>query len=154
MGQCPEEASRVVKQPGEENFNKIAMDYAFITQRLKDGGKADDEGDNKDDGHLARTVLTMFVVKDFAGEAILTYPVQAKGLLRDTWVAHPLMEDLETLGLNCQELSIRCDQESAVVEIQKELQKMRDAIGGRKTMLENSRIGDSDSNGNMEKGGW
>ena len=62
-----------------------------------------------------------------------------------------MLEDLETLGLNGQELSVKCGQESAVVEVQKELQRLRDAMGNRRTTLDNSRLGDSDSNGKIER---
>ena len=131
----------------------MAMDYMFLTQgslrltQLKDPEKDKAEGENDEeedagDARGARHVLTPFVVKDFNGDAILNYPVNATGLGSGAWLVQPLMDDLDTLGMNGHQFAVMCDQESSGVEIQKEMVTRRIADGGRKTIAENSRLGD------------
>lgn len=62
-----------------------------------------------------------------------------------------IMDDLDTLGLNLDHLVVKCEQESAVVEAQNELVKARSSQGGRRTVVEHSKLGDSDSNGKVER---
>ena len=58
-------------------------------------------------------------------------------------------DDLETIGLKNERLVLKSDQESSIVDvIKKEILKARGCEYG--TAMDNSRVGDSDSNGTIE----
>ena len=57
-------------------------------------------------------------------------------------------KDLETIGLKNERIVLKSDQESSIVDVMKEIQKARASDFG--SALDNSRVGDSDSNGFIE----
>ena len=59
-----------------------------------------------------------------------------------------MLEDIQTIGLANERIIIKTDQENAITDVQKALSKSRQAYG---TALGNSKVGDSDSNGKVEK---
>ena len=59
-----------------------------------------------------------------------------------------MLEDMETIGLKNERVVVKSDQEPAIVEVMKEVQRRRESDYG--TALDNSRVGDSDSNGTIE----
>lgn len=153
LGQCLDEASRSIPRPEDaDEYCRIAFEYMFLTQNIRiileeEQVQAEGEADEA----RRRKVLTTLVIKDCNGDAILNYLARAKGLLRDPWIVQQMMEDLDTLGLNGHQLAVKCDQEAAVEDAQREIVRRRSADGGRKTAAENSRLGGSDSNGRMER---
>ena len=58
------------------------------------------------------------------------------------------MEDIESVGLSKERIITKTDQEASIVQLQQEVAKQRREGG---TALENSRVGDSDSNGKIER---
>ena len=144
----------ISKPDDRESFCRVAIDYMVLTQRMLLASifpVAAAEGVDTGGEEMGRKAMTVLVLKDFSGEAILTYPVKSKGLLNDQWVVPQILEDLEALGLNGPQLAVKCDQEPAIIEVQQELKRKRDESGRQRTLLEHSRLGDSDSNGRIER---
>ena len=117
MGQCPDEASKTIKTPDDrDQYCRIAMDYMMLTQRALMSKEARDESDAAREAgggvpeDRQRKAITTLVIKDFSGEAVLTYPVRSKGLLRDQWLVPQIIDDLDALGLNGHMLAVECDQ--------------------------------------------
>ena len=54
------------------------------------------------------------------------------------------MTDLETIGLKNDRLILKADQESSITDVQRAVVRARDGYG---TAIEQSRVGDSNSNG-------
>ena len=73
--------------------------------------------------------------------------VKAKGASEE-WIASQVIEDLETVGLAQERLIMKSDQENAITELQRSIAKERAAFG---TALEDSKVGDSNSNGKVER---
>ena len=156
FGQCPDTASRTIKDPGDQETTcRIGMDYMFLSQRglkLKILERPDDEEQDEDEHEgEGRNMITSLAVKDFKGEAVLAYTVRAKGLLRDAWIIDQLMSDLDTLGMNAHQLIVKCDHESAIIEVQGAIQRRRASMDDTVTLIEHSRVGDGDSNGKVER---
>jgi hypothetical protein len=59
-----------------------------------------------------------------------------------------ICEDLETIGLKNERIVLKSNQEPSIVDVMKEIQKARESDFG--SALDNSRVGDSDSNGTIE----
>ena len=77
--------------------------------------------------------------------------MNTKELLNDMSIIAEILEDLEARGLNGPQLVITRDQEQAVLEALQELKRRRDEAGQLRTLLDKSRLGDSDSNGRVER---
>ena len=75
------------------------------------------------------------------------YAVDTKRSM-EKWMVRQAIEDLETVGLKNERLVLKSDQESSIVDVMKEIQKSRECKSG--TAMDNSRVGDSDSNGTIE----
>ena len=59
-----------------------------------------------------------------------------------------LVDDLNTIGLAGERVIIKSDQEASITELQSEIAKRRTTVG---TGVENSKVGDSNSNGKIER---
>jgi hypothetical protein len=86
----------------------------------------------------------MLVVKDFMHKSVWVYPVEGKG-------ATMLRADMSTCGMDSSMLIVKSDQEPAIKEFQEEIARQRRQGGAVGTILENSRVGDSASNGRTER---
>ncbi len=60
-----------------------------------------------------------------------------------------IAEDTETTGLNSERMVVKADQEASITDVQRAVIKMRSGHGAA---LEQSRVGDSNSNGRVERG--
>ena len=127
----------------EHVLPRIRMDYGFLTEDVEYR-----EGENgEEQTQVARESMTMAVVQESLLGSIWTYAVEAKGI-SETWFVEQLLEDMETIGLKNERVVVKSDQEPAIVEVMKEVQRRRESDYG--TALDNSRVGDSDSNGTIE----
>ena len=63
-------------------------------------------------------------------------------------MADPIVDDLNTIGMGKNRIIAKTDQEASIVELQTEIARRRADIG---TSLENSKVGDSNSNGKVER---
>ena len=119
------------------------MDYMHISEKGV-SHKADEieEGETE--------VLTMLVVKDAWHKSIWAYPVEGKGVTAAEWLPEMVRKDLSTSGLDNCMLVVKADQEPAIRELQEELARQRRASGAVGTIIENSKVGDSSSNGRTD----
>ena len=77
-----------------------------------------------------------------------SYAVDRKGASKE-WMIYQICEDLKTVGLKNDRIIVKDDQEPAVMDIAKEIARNR---GGRfGTEMDNSRVGDSDRNGTIDR---
>ena len=60
-----------------------------------------------------------------------------------------ICEDLETVGMKSERIIVKSDQEPAVADVAREVAKIRSAEHG--TAIDNSSVGDSNSNGTIER---
>ena len=129
---------------GEHDVPRIGMDYMHISEQGV-SHKADEieEGETE--------VLTMLVVKDAWHKSIWAYPVEGKGVTAAEWLPEMVRKDLSTSGLDNCMLVVKSDQEPAIKELQEEIARQRRASGAVGTILENSKVGDSSSNGRTER---
>ena len=120
---------------------RVCMDYCFLTEGVK---KTEDSNANVE---TAKTSLTVLVMTETECKSIWAYAVEVKGG-SDPWIVEQIVEDLETIGLTEERLVLKTDQESSITDLQKEIALARKGHG---TAIENSRIGDSNSNGRVER---
>ena len=80
--------------------------------------------------------------------SVWSYAVESKGA-SEAWVVGQVCEDLETVGLQNDRVIAKSDNEPSVVELAKEIARQREGKFG--TALDNSAVGDSDSNGIIER---
>ena len=72
--------------------------------------------------------------------------VERKG--SDDWLTEQIVDDLETVGLANERIVINADQEVAIADLQRSVARLRKDYG---SALEQSRVGDSNSNGRVER---
>ena len=130
----------------EGGVPRIAMDYMFLTEKgiTRSSSQADEWAKGGD-------CVTVLVLKDYKFKSIWAYPVEFKGTLQTSWLVQAIMEDLDTCGLGSCRIVTKTDQEPAIINVQQDLVKARLAGGASDTAIENSRVGDSSSNGTVER---
>ena len=67
----------------------------------------------------------------------------------ETWAIEHICEDLATIGLQNDRIVAKSDQERAIVDMAHGIARIRSPDFG--TGIDNSAVGDSDSNGTIEK---
>ena len=92
------------------------------------------------------------MMKETMCGSVWAYTLQSKSVSEDPWIADQLVDDMCTIGMARERVVIKSDQEAAIVELQTEIAKRRNyADYGIGTGLENSKVGDSNSNGKIER---
>ena len=128
---------------------RIRLDYCFLTE-TESGRDETREGDEDQEEQIGTDgdTQTVLVMQESECRSVWSYVVDKKGS-SDKWVIHQICEDLETVGLREDRIIIEDDQEPAIIDVSKETATNR---GGRfGTALDNSRVGDSDGNGTIER---
>ena len=136
---------------GEDDVARIAMDYMFLTEYGFFYSQSDAEEAMSKNGEQVRSCITVLVIKDFKHKSIWAYPVEGKGVAAAEWLVGQVIEDLDTCGLDGCHMVVKSDQEPSIVEVQREISEFRRRAGVGGTALENSRVGDSQSNGRVER---
>ena len=134
-----------------DNVPRIAMDYMFFTSYGVATTWAAAEEMIQRNGGQNREILTVLVLKDFMFGAVWAYPVRGKGLDAAPEVIDHILGDLDASGLDKARIVIKSDQEASMKEIQDELGRRRRETSAMGTAIENSRVGDSSSNGRVER---
>ena len=134
----------VVGAAAEEEVPRVIVDYCFITDneptRTEPQAESDDES------------LTALVMKETMCSSVWAYALKSKSVAEDPWVADQLVDDMCTIGMARERVVIKSDQEASIVELQSEVAKRRGfADYGVGTGIENSKVGDSNSNGKIER---
>ena len=141
-GQFRDEPHRLVTgEFAESSVVRVAMDYCFFTEDV-----AAEESEHIDKT-TARVSMTVLVLVESMCRSIWAYAVQGKGA-GEQWVAEQIAEDLETIGITEERLILKADQEPSITELQRNVAKVR---AGHGTAIEQSRVGDSNSNGRVER---
>ena len=144
LGRARDAPSRKVKsQFAEPILPRVRMDYCFLTEDVnRESGEHGEEEAEK-----ARTSITVAVMQESLSKSVWAYAVESKGSMEE-WMVQQACEDLETVGLKNERFVLKSDQEPAMVDVLKEIQKSRKCDYG--SALHSSRVGDSDSNGTIE----
>ena len=128
---------------------RVRLDYCLLTENEL-GRDETTEGDGVVDSpdRIEEESQTVLVMQESETRSIWRYAVERKGASEE-WVIHQICEDIETVGLEEDRIIIKDDQEPAIIDVAKQIALNR---GGRfGTALDNSRVGDSDSNGTIER---
>ena len=84
--------------------------------------------------------------------SVWAYALRSKSVGDDPWIAEQLVDDLRTIGLAKERVIVKSDQEASIVELQGEVAKRSGYEDyGIGTGIENSKVGDSNSNGKIER---
>ena len=130
-------------QFAETVLPRVRMDYGFLTEEA--ARSTGEHGES--DAESAGASLTIAVMQESLAKSVWSYAVESKGSMEE-WMVQQAIEDLETVGLKNERLVLKSDQENSITDVMKEIQKARECEFG--TALDNSRVGDSDSNGTIE----
>ena len=126
---------------GESDIARVIMDYGFLHE--EETVTEDDHGKEVQ----SRISVTIMVMLETLCSSIWAYAIEGKGAVSLDWLAEKVIEDIETVGLAKERIITKTDQEPSIVQLQKEVARRRD----QGTAAENSRVGDSDSNGRIER---
>ena len=120
----------------------MILDYCFFTEQAKR------TVDEHTDAVEAVTSLTALVMKETMYDPVWAYALKSKSVSEDPWVVGQVIDDLNTIGMANERVVIKSDQESSITEMQSEIAKKRPTVS---TGTENSKVGDSNSNGKIER---
>ena len=119
-----------VRREGEEERREVHMDYCFM------GGRDDPK---------TRCIL---VAKDRESRMIMSSVAPVKGT-RDDFVAKRVRAFIRELGLEHVTLTLKGDQEPAIQDVMNEVARIRKPAA---TLIEEAPVGESQSNGVIERG--
>ena len=138
--------SSVAGANAAEGVPRVILDYCFFTE---DASRvANDHGESID----ADTSLTALVMKETLCGSVWAYALKSKSVSEDPWIADQLVDDMRTVGLANERVLVKSDQEASIVDLQLGIAKRREyADYGVGTGIENSKVGDSNSNGKIER---
>ena len=141
-GQAKNEAHHAIKgKLGESDVTRVIMDYCFVQEDVEV------EDAEEEEAMLTRLAITILVMCETTCHSIWAYAVQSKGSTEE-WVKDQILEDLETVGVSDERIIVKSDQEASMTDMQKAIATARGKLG---TALENSKVGESDSNGKVER---
>lgn len=126
----------------EEEVPRVIMDYCYLTEDVK---RTTDE---HAEAVEAVTSLTTLVMKETLCGSVWAYALKTKSVSEDPWIADQLVDDLGTIGMANERIILKSDQEASIVELQSEIARRRPTVG---TGMEQSKVGDSNSNGKIER---
>ncbi len=121
---------------------RAIMDYGFIKE---DQTAIEDEHGASE---VARVCMTILVMVETLCNSVWAYSIEGKGAASADWLAPKIVEDMNTIGMANERIIAKSDQEPAIVQLQHEVARLRKDAG---TAIENSRVGDSNSNGAVER---
>ena len=128
----------------ESNVPRVRFDYCFLTENV-----TQTEADvGQDESTRASSSMTVLVMQESQCRSVWAYAVEHKGS-SEAWVIDQIAEDLDTVGLRNDRIIIKSDQETSANDIAREVSKCRASTYG--TAIENSAVGDSNSNGIVER---
>ena len=126
----------------ESTVARVLMDYGFLHE--EETVKESEHSTEKD----AKISMTVMVMLETMCSSVWAYALEGKGATSVDWLAQQVVTDIETVGLANERIITKTDQEASIVQLQQEVARQRKEAG---TALENSRVGDSDSNGKIER---
>ena len=123
---------------------RCRLDYCYLTENVEH--VTADLG--QEDATTADTSLTVLVMQESACRSVWAYAVEKKGGT-EAWVVDQICEDLDTVGLRNDRIIVKNDQENSANDVAREVARCRASDYG--TAVENSNVGDSNSNGTIER---
>ena len=126
----------------ESTVARVLMDYGYLHE---DEIITEGEHENKTEARISMTTMVML---ETLCSSVWAYVIDSKGSESLEWLAKQVVEDIETVGLNKERIITKADQEASIIQLQKEVARQRTEAG---TAIENSRVGDSNSNGKIER---
>lgn len=125
---------------------RVILDYCSMTEDAS--RQTTEHGETLE----ATTSLTALVMKETLCGSVWAYALRSKGAGDDPWVADQIVDDMCTVGMAKERVVVKSDQEASIVELQLEIAKRRKyADYGIGTGVENNKVGDSNSNGKIER---
>lgn len=123
---------------------RVRLDYCHLTEHAERvEGEHGEEETTK-----AESSVTALVMQESTCRSVWAYAFEHKGAA-DDWIVEQICEDLDTIGLRSDRIVIKSDQEAAIVDMAKAVARNRASDFG--TALESSAVGESDSNGTIER---
>ena len=142
-GQAAEYPHRTVSgEAAESEVPRVSMDYCYFKEDVRKMANEHVESEE------AATSLTALAMKETQFGSVWAYALRSKSVAEEAWLADQIADDLSTIGMSKERIICKSDQESAITELQGEIAKKRADVG---TALENSKVGDSNSNGRVER---
>ena len=140
-GQAKDDCHMTIKgSDAESSATRVCIDYCFLTEKVK----------ARESEHVeevkASVSMTILVMVETMCRSIWSYVVEHKE--SDDWVAEQIVDDLEMVGLANERIVIKADQEAAITDLQRNVAQLRKGYG---SALEQSRVGDRNSNGRVER---
>ncbi len=132
----------VVGEASKSEIPRVMLDYCFFTE---DATRITDDHTDKEEATVS---LTALVMKETMCDSVWAYALKSKSVTEDPWIAEQIVDDLNTIGMGNHRIIVKTDQEASIVEMQSEIARRRSDAG---TSLENSKVGDSNSNGKVER---
>ena len=150
-GKCKADQHRATGQLAESEVPVVSFDYAFMGDKSKSSDKGEDEGTELEDGRKEEAadneVMKILVGRDAKSRVCSAIPVPQKGLDPTEWSVRESLRFLKFLGYTS--VVLKTDQESALRVV---MDKLRTHRGDQtQTMSELSPVGDSKSNGLIER---
>ena len=129
---------------GKSEAPVVSFDCAFVGDRHKQDSKDDVEANEEIDDEEAMVKATMLVGRDAKSRVCCAIPIPQKGIDTSEW---SLREGLRFLGYTT--VVLKSDQEAALGSL---IGRMKTHRGEQtQTMVEHSPVGDSKSNGFIER---
>ena len=141
-GQAKDDDHPAVKVDlAESTIVRVIMDYCFLQEGVTT------KKTEAEERTTAKSSMTVMVMLETLCHSIWAYAVQAKGAT-EAWMAEQIVEDLETVGVANERIIMKADQEPAITEVQRSIAAAR---AGHGTAIEQSKVGDSNTNGKIER---
>ena len=125
----------------DSTIARVSLDYCYLTEDVRSTEASNEKKE------IAKTSLTVLVMMETMCRSVWGYVCSAKGGSEE-WLVDQIIEDMETIGLAEERIIVKTDQESSMTDIQNCIAKKRAKHG---TAIENSRVGDSNSNAKVER---
>ena len=126
---------------------RVRMDYGKLTEVEVEVSEEATE-DAATEPAAEGDSLTMLVMQESQHASVWSYRVEKKGAT-ETWLSTQILEDLETVGLQGEKIVLKNDQEPSIVDVAHDIARGRQSAFG--TALENSAVGELDSNATVER---
>ena len=133
-------------EEADENVAPDAAGRVNEAEATADDSEKADEKDGGDDGEVQSA--TILVMQESENRSVWAYGVQSKGA-SESWVIEQIIEDLDTVGLKNDTVVVISDQEPSAQEVLRAIARSRETEYG--TSIEASSVGDSNSNGSIER---
>ena len=132
---------RAKGEDAESEVPRINMDYFMLQDEVSI------EASEHVDRSRARVSMTCMCMQESSCRSVWSYAVSQKGA-GETWMVQQVADDIATVGLARERVIVKSDQEASMTDVQNAIVRARSGFG---TALENSNVGDSNTNGRVER---